>query len=227
MRKILFVPVLILGLIIGAVAVGTMKMDSWLKGPDPESIASASLQSVREQERLTVFSARLVSDVTSTQRRLMLTAQKTLIVPGTVRYEVDLSRLQQSDLRWNEATGTLSVKLPPLEVSRPEIDLNQVREYGGGGLVGALTDADERIDAANRRAAQRELMQQARQPVLIRQARDSAKRAVARSFAMPLRAAGIEADVEVRFADEPGQEPSYLDRSRRMEDVLRERRSAR
>jgi hypothetical protein len=57
----------------------------------------------------------------------------------------------------------------------------------------------------------------------MRLARDAAKRAVARSFAMPLRAAGIEANVEVRFAGEAGGDPSYLDRSRRIEDVLNER----
>jgi hypothetical protein len=57
----------------------------------------------------------------------------------------------------------------------------------------------------------------------MRLARDAAKRAVERSFAMPLRAAGIEAQVEVRFADEARQDPSYLDRSRRPEDVLKER----
>ena len=93
--------------------------------------------------------------------------------------------------------------------------------------MSALTGAEDRLDASNRKAAQQELMRQARQPLPMRLARDSAKRVVARSFAMPLRAAGIEANVAVRFSDEPRADPSYLDRSRRIEDVLSERQTQR
>ena len=87
----------------------------------------------------------------------------------------------------------------------------------------ALTDAENRLDQVNRQRGQQELVRQAREPLPMRLARDAAKRAVARSFAMPLRAAGVEANVAVRFADEPGQDGSYLDRSRRIEEVLGER----
>jgi hypothetical protein len=227
-KKAAFIlPALVLGLILGVLVAGTLRIGSWFDGPDPESITTASLQSVREQQRLTAFSARFVSVVTSSQKRFGLTSQKTLIMPGNVRYEVDLARLRQKDLRWDEGTKTLAISLPPLEISGPEIDLTQVREYGGDGLLATLTDAEDRLDASNRQAGQQELMRQARQPMTMRLARDAAKKAVARSFAMPLRAAGIEANVEVRFADEGRQEPSYLDRSRRMEDVLKERQQAR
>jgi hypothetical protein len=228
MRKLAFIlPALILGALLGALLVGTLRIGSWFDGPDPESIATASLQSIREQSRLTAFSARFVSVVTSSQKRFGLTSQKTLIMPGNVRYEVDLARLRQQDVRWNEGSKTLSILLPALEVSPPEIDLTQIREYGGDGLLATLTKAEDRLDASNRQAGQQELMRQARQPMPMRLARDSAKKAVARSFAMPLRAAGLEANVEVRFVDEGSKEPSYLDRSRRMEDVLKERQQAR
>src|SRR3546814_19492106 len=59
-------------------------------------------------------------------------------------------------------------------------------------------------------------------------ARDAAKAAVERSFAMPLRAAGVEATVVTPFADEAGsRDPSQMDRSRRVEDVLGERQAER
>ena len=55
----------------------------------------------------------------------------------------------------------------------------------------------------------------------MRLARNAAMRAVARSFAMPLRAAGIEASVAVRFVDPAGrEEASFLDRPRRIEDAV-------
>ena len=63
------------------------------------AIADATLLSVREQGRLTVFAARFVAIVTASESRLGLTARKTLIMPGTVRYGVDLSRLRRAASR--------------------------------------------------------------------------------------------------------------------------------
>ena len=213
---------LAVGVLLGIFAVGAVRMGNFLRGPDPETIASGSLQSMREQARLTAFAARYVAVITSRQTRFGLSAEKTLIMPGLVRYEVDLAKLRSRDLSWDDESNTLSVTLPPLEIAGPQIDLRQIREYGEGGVLMALTDAENELDRVNRDAAQRELMRQARQPMPLRLARDSARRAVERSFAMPLQAAGVEAKVEVRFADEPGNDRSYMDRSRRIEDVLNE-----
>ena len=223
MRIGLILGALLVGLLLGALVTGALRIGNLFGRPDPETIAAASLESIREQNRLTPFAARYVAVVTSSQSRFGLSAQKTLIMPGLVRYEVDLGKLEQRDLRWNRATSTLSISLPPLEISRPNVDLEELREYGEGGVLMALTSAEDKLDQANRRRGQQELVRQARQPLPMRLARDAAKRAVARSFAMPLRAAGIEANVEVRFAGEAGGDPSYLDRSRRIEDVLNER----
>ncbi len=229
MRKsVLVVVSLVVGLLIGAAVIGSLRLSNLFGGgPDPESIAAASLQSVREQARLTPFAARFVAVVTSSQSRFGLTAEKTLIMPGMVRYEVDLAKLQQRDLDWDPEKRTLSVTLPPLEVSNPQVELNELRQYGGGGVLTALTNAEDRLDLANRRRGQQELIRQAREALPMRLARDAAKRAVERSFAMPLKAAGVDAEVVARFADEAKQDPSYLDRSRRIEDVLNERRQAR
>jgi hypothetical protein len=214
----------LIGLIIGAVLVGSLRLSNLFgRGPDPETVATASLQSMREQARLTPFAARFVAVVTSTQSRFGLSAKKTLIMPGMVRYEIDLAKLQQRDLAWDAAARKLTLTLPPLEVSRPEINLNELQEYDSGGVLMALTESEDRLDAANRQRGQQELVRQARAGLPMRLARDAAKRAVERSFAMPLKAAGIEAEVVARFADERTQDASYMDRSRRMEDVLKER----
>ena len=88
----------------------------------------------------------------------------------------------------------------------------------------ALTDAGRTIDEANRRGAQEELTRQARGPQPMAEARSAAMRDVARSFAMPLRAAGIDASVAARFVDASGREQaSFLDRPRRIEDRIRAR----
>jgi len=220
-------PLVVLALLIGllggaALVAGINLLKLFNGGPSPVVIASSSLQSVREQARLTPFAARFVAVVTATQNRFGLSAQKTLIMPGLVRYEVDLAKLNQRDVRWNAGSKTLSVLLPPLEIAGPEINLTELREYGGGGLLSALTDARTSLDAANRDAAQKELLWQARQPLPLKLARDAAKHAVERSFAMPLKAAGLDAKVVALFPEEAGRDPSLLDRSRSIEEVLKE-----
>ncbi|KQM65148.1 hypothetical protein ASE75_07545 [Sphingomonas sp. Leaf17] len=188
--------------------------------PDPTTIASASLQGVREQNRLSAFAARYVAVVTSRQERMGLSTQKTLIMPGLVRYEVDMSKLTQRDVAWDAATSTLLVTLPPIEVEGPQVDMNAIREYGSGGLLATLTDAESRLDAANRRAGQVELVRQARDAMPMKLARDATRRAVEGSFAMPLRAAGLNATVKVRFADEPKADDSRWDTTRSLQEVL-------
>lgn len=175
----------------------------WQKGFDPETVVAASLQGLQEQNVLVPFTARYVAVVTSTQSRLGLEAKKTLIMPGTVRYELDLAKLKQSDLDWNAATNALTVTLPPLRLAGPEIDLDSISEFRDGVILLTLTDAEKTLDAANRKAAQEELIKQAKGTVPMRLAKGAARTAVEQSFAMPLKAAGIDAKVAARFADDP------------------------
>jgi hypothetical protein len=190
--------------------------------PDPTSIASATLNGMREQNRLSAFVASYVAVVTSEQSRLGLTARKTLIMPGTVRYEVDLGKLRAQDIGWNAEAKLLTVTLPPVELVGPTVNMNAIREIDGGGLLSALTNAGDRLDEANRRAAQAELLRQARGPVPMRIARDATRRAVERNFALPMRAAGLDARVEVRFADER-RSNEQMDRSTPLSEVAGQR----
>jgi hypothetical protein len=62
----------------------------------------------------------------------------------------------------------------------------------------------------------------------MRLARDAARSAIERSFAMPLKAAGIgDARVVARFTSEEGiEDPSYIDKSRSYNEVLADRAKA-
>jgi len=191
-----------------------------VRGPDPVTIASASLQGLKEQNRLSAFAARFVAVTTSTQSQFGLSAKKTLIMPGMVRYEVDLAKLRQKDVTWDAGSHTLGVVLPPIEVSQPQIDLTQLREYGEGGILSAFTDADSKLQEANRRAGQKELVRQAHEAMPMNLARDATRRAVERSFAMPLKAAGIDVTVKVRFADEAKDNSEVWDTTRSLQEVL-------
>ena len=213
---------LILGVLIGV----TTGVADWLfGGPNPKTIADASLQSMRAQNRLTVFAARYVSVVTSQQQRFggLLSSERTLILPGDVRYELDLSQLQPGDVTWNGSNHTLTVKLPTLEVAGPDVDINAVKEYGSSGVLSSLTNANEQLDQANRDRAVQDLRKQATAAMPMQLARQSARQAVERSFAMPLMAAGFK-DVKVvaRFPTDGTQEPSYINTSTPYEEAIKE-----
>ncbi|OHD00814.1 MAG: hypothetical protein A2885_12925 [Sphingopyxis sp. RIFCSPHIGHO2_01_FULL_65_24] len=192
--------ILILVVLAVGVFLGLRAWQDWQRGYEPETVVAASLQGLQEQNILVPFTARYVAVVTSTQSRLGLSAKKTLIMPGTVRYELDLAKLKQSDLDWNAEAGTLTVTLPPLRLAGPEIDIDAISEFRDGAILLTLTDAEKSLDDANRRAAQGELIKQARATTPMRLAQGAARTAIEQSFAMPLKAAGIDAKVTARFA---------------------------
>jgi hypothetical protein len=218
-------------MIAGALAIGLV-IGAWtgiagrlLGGPSPKTIATASLDSMRAQNRLTVFAARYVSVVTSEEQELggLISAQRTLILPGDVRYEVDLSKLRDNDVTWDQSSKTLKVQLPELEVAGPDVDINAVKEYGRGGILSALTNANQQLDQTNRDRAVKDLRKQATAALPMQLARQSARAAIARSFAMPLLAAGFK-DVKVvaRFPTDGVNDASYIDLSTPYEQAIKE-----
>src|SRR3954468_12377438 len=133
---------LVLGVVLGLT---TGLIDRIFGGANPTTIASASLESMRAQNRLIAFVARYVSVVSSEQEKLggLVSSERTLILPGDVRYELDLSKLQPDDVAWDGSNHTLSVKLPEVEIAGPDVDINAVKEYGGNGVLSALTNANQ------------------------------------------------------------------------------------
>jgi hypothetical protein len=219
---------LLLGVLLG---VTTGIADRIFGGPKPETIATASLESMRAQNRLIAFVARYVSVVSSEQQRLggLVSSERTLILPGDVRYELDLSKLQPKDVTWDASSKTLRVALPEIEIAGPDVDINAVREYGGGGVLSALTDANQQLDQTNRARAVADLRKQAMGDVPMRLAHQAARSAVERSFAMPLAAAGFtDVKVVARFPTEGSDTPSYIDLSPPYEEAIKqaERRRA-
>lgn len=217
---------LTLGLLAGALLLRPGPAPAPPPAPEARAIADAALLSVREEGRLVGLTARFVAVVSAHETHLGMTARKTLIMPGTVRYGVDLSRLRRQDLAWDAPTRTLTITLPPLEIAGPDIDFDSVQNYSDGGLLMALIGGEDALDDENRRRGRAELLRQARDPAPVAAARAAAMRIVARGFAAPLRAAGIDASVAVRFVDTAGrEEASFLDRPRRIENAIEDRRA--
>jgi hypothetical protein len=220
---------LVIAMVVVALALGLLVgmtsgiADRIFGGPNPKTIATASLESMRAQNRLVAFVARYVSVTTSTTSRFGFSAKRTLILPGDVRYELDLSKLQPDDVSWDGSNQTLRVQLPEVEIAGPDVDLNAAQEYGAGGVLAALTNSGQQLDQANRAKAVANLRQQAAAEVPMRLAHQSARAAIERSFAMPLIAAGFkDAKVVARFPTEGTDDPSYLDRSTPYEEAIKE-----
>jgi hypothetical protein len=227
LNKPLAIAAIVVALILGVLLGITSGLaDRIFGGPDPKTIATSSLESMRAQNRLITFVARYVSVVSSEEQRLggLVSTERTLILPGNVRYEVDLSKLQPEDVRWDAGSQTLNVRVPDIEIAGPEVDLGAAREYGSGGVLATLTNAETQLDEANRARAVADLRKQAQAEVPMRLARDAARQAMERSFSMPLKAAGFaNAKVVARFAGEEGAaDPSYLDKSTPYNEAIAE-----
>ena len=212
-----------LALVLGIVVGTTTGIADRIFGGNAKTIASASLESMRAQNRLIAFVARYVSVTTTQTSRFGLSAKRTLILPGDVRYELDLSRLQSKDVTWDGSTKTLKVQLPEIEIAGPDVDLAGAQEYGEGGVLSALTNANQQLDEANRAKAVSDLRKQAQGAMQMRLAHQAARAAIERSFAMPLLAAGFR-DVKViaRFPTEGSDDASYLDLSTPYEQAIQE-----
>jgi hypothetical protein len=212
---------IVLALVVGVALGISTGLAEKIFGPNAKTIATSSLQAMRAENRLIAFEARYVSVVTATKSSFGLSAERTLILPGDVRYELDLSSLSPRDLSWDGDTKTLSVKLPDIEIAGPDVDLAHAREYGSSGLLGVFTDARSQLDEANRAKAVADLRQQAQAPVPMRLAREAARQDIERSFALPLTAAGFK-DVKVvaRFPEDGDTGPIYMDGSTPLNEVM-------
>ena len=223
--KPLAIAAIVVALIAGVVIGTTTNIADSIFGPNPKSIATASLESMRAQNRLIAFVARYVSVVSTEESRLggLLTSERTLVLPGDVRYELDLSKLQPNDVSWDKSSHTLRVQLPEIEVAGPDVDINAAREFGQGGVLSSLTNAKEQLDQANRAKAVADLRNQAQGAVPMRLAHQAAREAIERSFAMPLQAAGFkDARVVARFPTEGDDQASYIDLSTPYEEAIKE-----
>jgi hypothetical protein len=213
---------IVVALVVGVVLGISAGLADKIFGPNAKTIATSSLQAMRAENRLIAFEARYVSVVTTDKSSFGLSAERTLILPGDVRYELDLAALSPKDLSWDGDSKTLSVKLPEIEIAGPDVDLAHAREYGSSGLLGVFTDAGTQLDEANRAKAVADLRQQAQAPVPMRLAREAARQDIERSFALPLAAAGFR-DVKVvaRFPEDGDTGPTtYMDGSTPLNEVM-------
>ena len=198
-------PWLVVLLLVAALA--WLAWEKW--GPEERGdIVATSMLAFERQNALTVFSSRfdVVAESVSTPSVGpfdvdALQSRQAMIVPATVEYRLDLSEMDSSDFDWDEATQTLGVTLPDLEVSTPNLNEAEARYFTDGLYVSR--DASVSLSRNNSRQAVERANDFARNAEVMSLARSAARAAVRQNLAIPLQVAGFgDVDVQVRFDDE-------------------------
>jgi hypothetical protein len=102
---------------------------------------------------------------------------------------------------WNTEAKRLDVRLPPLTLSRPNLDEGRAQYLREGMWI--TTTAQDRMTRANTQLAEKQAADQAANPVLMGLARAAAKDAIRQNLAIPLQVAGYgDVSVAVRFDGE-------------------------
>jgi hypothetical protein len=185
-----------------------LALSAWLAwrafGPqDHGDPLTTSLVAFEKQNRLTVFSAQLSPVVASQDSRYLglVQSRQVAVIPARVDYTLDLSRMDQGRLRWDEGTRTLDVQLPPLQVGRPNLDEGRAQYLREG--IWISRDAQDKLTRDNTRLAEQQAQEQAANPVLMGLAQTAAKDAIRQNLSIPLQVAGFgNVTVNVRFDGE-------------------------
>jgi hypothetical protein len=178
----------------------------------PDATLGSMVVAFQEQNNLSVFRAQVPQYVTNNRKGWVFDAEQFGIIPATVEYRLDLSKMSKSDFSWDRETKRMSVTIPPLLIGDPVLDMTRAKLVNKGILVGGDTDLE--LLKKNAATAKQRALRDAKNPQLMQLARDAARKAMVQNISIPLRAAGYDdITVTVRFAGENIDDPSYLDRS--------------
>lgn len=203
LAKVLAVPWLIVIALLAAVAFLTYRAFFYQEEGDP--VGSAML-AFEKQNSLTVFSSRfeVVAESEDTRGVMgvpVLRSRQATIVPASVEYRLDLSGMERGDFVWDEAGDRLTVTLPQIQTSRPNIDEGAARVFTEGAYI--TRDAAQDLARNNSQQAERKASAFAKNPEILALARQAARQAVRQNLTIPLQVAGYDdVTVDVRFEGE-------------------------
>jgi hypothetical protein len=189
-------------------AVAWLAWRAFFYAEEGDPVGSAML-AFEKQNSLTVFSSRFEVVAESENRQGVLgvdliKSRQAAIIPATVEYRLDLSGMDRDRFAWDEASGTFDVVLPPLRISRPNLDEAQQRVFTEGAWVNR--SATTAMARNNSQQAERKAAEFAKNPEVLALARQAAKDAIRQNLAIPLQVAG-HGDVKVRVRFDGEQVP--------------------
>jgi len=191
-----------------------------------EATLGAMVSAFQEQNKLSVFRAQVPSFVTSRHDGWIFDAEQSGVIPASVEYHLDLSKLTEQNFEWDRDRSVMTVTMPPLVISEPVLDMQRAKLVNRGILVSGNVGVD--LVKQNAGVAKRQAYAEAQNPQMMALARDAARKAMTQNISVPLQAAGFN-DVKVvaRFPEEGAQDPSYMDRSLTYNQAIEEARKRR
>ncbi len=187
--------------------VGWLSWKAFFAREEGDAVTSAML-AFEKQNSLVVLNSRfqVVAQSTNTKSIVgvpVIESNQAMIVPASVDYRVDLSRIDRDRLSWDGESKTLSVRLPPLRISEPNIRESAAIYFEDGLFVSSSSSRS--LSTNNSRQAERKAMAFAKNPEILSLARSAAKDAIRQNLAIPLQVAGYgDVKVNVRFDGEAG-----------------------
>ena len=125
------------------IVITLLALAAWLAfeafGPDEmgDPIATG-LAALEEQNELVVFSAEMAPVVSSRDSRLFgaLESRQIAVIPARVEYRVDMGAIDASRMGWDGESETLSVRLPPLDIGKINLDEGRAQYLREGLWIG-------------------------------------------------------------------------------------------
>ncbi len=187
--------------------VGWLSWKAFFAREEGDAVTSAML-AFEKQNSLVVLTSRfqIVAQSMNTKSILgvpVIESNQAMIVPASVDYRIDLSRVDRDRLSWDGESKTLSVRLPPLRISEPNIREGKAIFFEDGLFVSSSSSRS--LSTNNSRQAERKAIAFAKNPEILGIARAAAKDAIRQNLAIPLQVAGYgDVKVNVRFDGEAG-----------------------
>lgn len=170
---------------------------------DTKKVLSATVESLRAENKLLVYSYKGVAAVEVARRKLWLFGgRQQLIVPAQVGYYLDMSQLSLDKVTFDERTKIVSVRLPPMVMGDIAFQPEAATTINGGLLKFSQAQVDE-LNRMNYATARKAITKQAQGATLVQAAKTEAKKNVQSYFEIPLRIAG-QPDVKVVATFEQG-----------------------
>ncbi|WP_150294598.1 DUF4230 domain-containing protein [Sphingobium estronivorans] len=168
---------------------------------DTRKVLSATVESLRLDNKLLVFSYKGAADVAVARSRwIIFEGRQQLKVPAVVNYYIDLSKLTMANVAFNAQAKLVTVKLPPLEMGDVAFEPEKATTINGGILTFSEDEVEE-LRKLNYVSARRAMIKQAQGKGLIDVAKNNARTNIQTYFEIPLRIAG-QPDVKVVAAFE-------------------------
>lgn len=157
---------------------------------DTRKVLSATVESLRLDNKLLVFSYKGAADVAVARSRwIIFEGRQQLTVPAVVNYYIDMSKLTMANVAFNEQAKLVTVQLPPLEMGDVAFQPENATTINGGILTFSEDEVEElrKLNYVNARQA---MIKQAQGKGLIDVAKNNARTNIQTYFEIPLRIAG-------------------------------------